>query len=57
MAAADAEGIRGKNITPFLLARIKDLTGGSSFDANVHLALNNASVAAKIAKALCEMGD
>ena len=57
LAAADAEGIRGKNITPFLLARIKDLTGGSSFDANVHLALNNASVAAKIAKALCEMGD
>ena len=57
LAAADAEGIRGKNITPFLLARIKDLTSGSSFDANVHLALNNASVAAKIAKALCEMGD
>ena len=57
LAAADAEGIRGKNITPFLLARIKDLTGGSSFDANVHLALNNASVAAKIAKALCKMGD
>lgn len=57
LAAADAESIRGKNITPFLLARIKDLTGGSSFDANVHLALNNASVAAKIAKALCEMGD
>lgn len=57
LAAADAEGIRGKNITPFLLARIKDLTGGSSFDANVHLALNNASVAAKIAKALCEIGD
>ena len=55
LAAAQAEGVHGKNITPFLLARIKELTGGSSFDANVHLALNNASVAARIAKALCNM--
>ena len=55
LAAAEAEGVRGKNITPFLLARVKELTGGSSFDANVHLALNNAQVAARIAKALCAL--
>lgn len=55
LAAAEAEGVRGKNITPFLLARVKELTGGSSFDANVHLALNNARVAAKIATALCAL--
>ena len=41
LAAAEAEGVRGKNITPFLLARVKELTGGTSFDANVQLALNN----------------
>ena len=55
LAAAEAEGVRGKNITPFLLARVKELTGGSSFDSNVHLALNNAQVAARISKELCAL--
>ena len=49
LAAADAAGVHGKNITPFLLAKVKELTGGESFDANVTLALNNAAAAAKIA--------
>ena len=49
LAEADAAGVHGKNITPFLLAKVKELTGGESFDANVTLALNNAAAAAKIA--------
>ena len=46
---ADEKGIRGKNITPFLLATIKDMTNGVAFASNVQLALNNAKVAARIA--------
>ncbi len=52
---ADEAGVHGKNITPFLLATIKDLTGGESFKSNVALALNNAKCAAKVAKAYAEM--
>lgn len=51
LAAADAAGVHGKNITPFLLAKVKELTGGDSFEANVALALNNAAAAGKIAAA------
>ena len=46
---ADEKHIRGKNITPFLLATIKDMTKGVAFASNVQLALNNARVAARIA--------
>ncbi|HEV8389470.1 MAG TPA: pseudouridine-5'-phosphate glycosidase [Dongiaceae bacterium] len=46
---ARAQGIAGKDVTPFLLARIRDLTQGESQRANVALALNNAQLAAKIA--------
>ncbi len=53
---ANAKGIRGKATTPFLLARIKDLTEGVSFGSNVQLAYNNARVAAKIAAELCKLG-
>ena len=49
LAAADAAGVHGKDITPFLLAKVKELTGGESFNSNVQLALNNARCAAKIA--------
>ncbi len=52
---ADEAGVHGKNITPFLLATIKDLTGGESFKSNVALALNNAKCASKVAKAYAEM--
>jgi pseudouridine-5'-phosphate glycosidase len=44
-------GIAGKDVTPFLLARIRDLTAGESQRANVALALNNAQLGAKIARA------
>ncbi len=52
VAEANAQGIHGKAITPFLLARIKDLTGGDSLDSNIQLVLNNARLAAKVAVAL-----
>jgi pseudouridine-5'-phosphate glycosidase len=55
-AIADAakQGIIGKALTPFLLARINDLSHGESLTANIALVRNNAAVAAKIAVALAE---
>ncbi len=52
--AADA-GIGGKDVTPFLLARIVELTRGRSVDANVALVLSNARLAAEIAVALADL--
>jgi len=46
--AAEKEGIKGKRLTPYLLNRIKELTGGKSLQANIELVKNNARVAAKI---------
>ena len=43
-------GIHGKETTPYLLARIKDLTGGDSLASNIQLVLNNARLAAQVAK-------
>jgi len=48
---AGTAGIAGKDVTPFLLARINELTGGVSLRANIALVLNNAAVAAQIAVA------
>jgi pseudouridine-5'-phosphate glycosidase len=50
----DEAGIHGKQCTPFLLAKVKDLTDGNSLAANIQLVLNNARLAAQTAKALCE---
>jgi len=47
-------GIRGKESTPFLLAKIKDITGGDSLAANIQLVLNNARLAAKTAVELAK---
>lgn len=47
------KGVKGKDSTPFLLSKVKDITGGSSLDANIELVFNNAKVAAQIAKAYC----
>ena len=55
LAEADAKGIAAKAVTPFLLQRIFELTGGHSLDANIALVLNNARLAAGIARALIEM--
>ena len=52
---ANEKGIHGKATTPFLLAKIKDLTEGSSLDSNIHLVYNNAELAAKTAAALCAL--
>ena len=49
---AKAKGIHGKQTTPFLLARIKDITGGDSLASNIRLVYNNAELAAKVAAAL-----
>ena len=49
---AGDRGITGKAITPFLLARVNELTGGDSLAANIELVLNNARLAAAIAVAL-----
>lgn len=46
---AGVRGIHGKEITPFLLSRIVELTGGESLNSNIQLVLNNAAVAAQIA--------
>ena len=53
LAEAKALGIHGKETTPFLLAKIKDLTGGDSLDSNIQLVFNNARLAAQTACALC----
>jgi pseudouridylate synthase len=52
---AEARGIAAKAVTPFLLSRIFELTGGRSLDANIALVLNNARLAARIAVALAEL--
>ena len=49
---AAALGIKGKNITPFLLAEIKDVTGGESLETNIALVYNNVRLAARIASNL-----
>ena len=48
--SANKEGVRGKNITPYLLAHIVEYTQGRSLATNIQLAYNNARVAAQIAK-------
>jgi pseudouridine-5'-phosphate glycosidase len=49
LAEAEKEGITGAATTPFLLSRVKELTGGSSLQANLDLLKNNAAVGAEIA--------
>ena len=46
---AEEAGIKGKETTPFLLAKVVELTGGESLDSNIQLVLNNARLAAKTA--------
>ena len=48
----NARGIKGKDTTPFLLARVKDITGGDSLASNIQLVLNNARLAARTAALL-----
>jgi pseudouridylate synthase len=55
LAEAAAQGVAAKAVTPFLLSRIFELTGGRSLDANIALVLHNARLAAAIARALAAM--
>ncbi len=52
IAECNEKGIKGKDTTPFLLARIKDITGGDSLASNIQLVLNNARLAARTAALL-----
>ena len=52
IAEAAAQGVEGNAVTPFLLQRIFEITGGRSLEANIALVLNNARLAAEIAKSL-----
>jgi len=55
VAQADAAGVAGKGVTPFLLRRLDNLTDGSSLDANLALLESNARQAARIAKAAAQL--
>jgi len=52
LAAAEEAGVKGKEVTPFLLAKVVELTGGDSLESNIQLVLNNARLAAKTAASL-----
>ena len=51
---ADAQGIHGKDVTPFVLGRVLEITEGQSMKANIALLRNNAFVAAQIAAELSQ---
>ena len=53
LAAADARSLTGREVTPFLLERLHELTGGATLRANVALLRHNARVASQLAVALC----
>ena len=55
IAECNAKGIHGKDTTPFLLARVAEITGGDSLASNIRLVYNNAALAAKTAAAFCQM--
>ena len=53
---ANEQNVTGKESTPFLLARVAELTGGDSLASNIQLVLNNARLGATIAKHLVKLG-
>lgn len=52
---AEAKGIKGKESTPFLLAKVKEITGGSSLESNIQLVYNNAMLGAQLAVELSKL--
>ena len=50
------KGIKGKESTPFLLGKVKEITGGASLESNIQLVYNNAKVGAQIAVELAKLG-
>lgn len=57
VAAAEASGIAAKEVTPFLLSKIFELTGGESLRANIALVLNNARLGARLAIDIARLRD
>jgi len=55
LAEADAQGIHGKETTPFLLAKVAELTGGDSLESNIRLVYNNVALGARVAAELAEL--
>ena len=55
IAECNEKGIKGKETTPFLLARVAELTGGNSLASNIQLVYNNAKVAAQTAVHYCNL--
>ena len=55
IAECNAKGIHGKDTTPFLLARVAEITGGDSLASNIQLVYNNAALAARTAVAFCKL--
>ena len=55
IAECGQQGIHGKETTPFLLARVAELTGGDSLASNIRLVYNNARLAAQVAAAYCAL--
>ena len=55
IAECNAQGVKGKETTPFLLARVAELTGGDSLASNIQLVYNNAKLTAQTAAAYCKL--
>jgi len=55
LADAAREGVKGKETTPYLLAKIKEITGGDSLDSNIQLVYNNAVVGTNLAVELAKL--
>ena len=55
LAAADAAGARGKDVTPFILGHLHEASGGASLEVNVRLVLRNAELAGHIAAELAAL--
>ena len=55
LAECAEQGIHGKETTPFLLARIAEITGNDSLDSNIQLVFNNVALGAQISKELCQL--
>jgi pseudouridine-5'-phosphate glycosidase len=54
-AEADRQGVSGKDLTPFLLSRLAEMTSGATLKANLSVLANNARVAAEIAGSLARL--
>ncbi|MDF2533791.1 MAG: psuG [Clostridia bacterium] len=57
LSEAEKLQIKGKEVTPFMLAKVKELTGGESLEANIALVRNNAALAAQIAVEYCKLNE